>query len=90
MVFSLRKLFLSAEEIIPFERYNAPWSAKIRTKNDVMLQDKLRHFLTSLKPKTKANLYINKCIFCLNYGKYFPRDLQIISTNSCIRNSLFT
>ena len=60
MVFSLGKIFLSNEEIIPFEQYNAPCRAKIAT-NDVTLQYKFSHFQPSEKPKT-ANLkmeYIN-------------------------------
>ena len=57
MVVSLGKISLSEEEIIPFERYNAPRRAKIGT-NDVTLQYKLRHFQTPEKPKT-ANSIIN-------------------------------
>ena len=43
MVFTLEEIFPSDEEIIPFERYNAPKRAKIWTK-DVPLQYRLSHF----------------------------------------------
>ena len=60
MAFSLGKISLSVEEIIPFECYNSSWCAKIET-NDVTLQHKLRHFQTSEKPKNgqsnKCNIY---------------------------------
>ena len=39
MIFSLAKIFLSDEKIIPFERHNAPRRSKIGT-NDVKLQSK--------------------------------------------------
>ena len=51
-----REILLSEEEIIPFERYNAPWRAKTGT-NDVTSQFKSRHFQMAEKPKT-ANLII--------------------------------
>ena len=54
MVFFLRKIFLSDEEIIPFKRERILTRAKMGA-NDVKLQYKLPHFLTSEKPKT-ANL----------------------------------
>ena len=54
MVFSLGKIFLSEEEIISFERNNAPRHARIVT-NDVTLQYKLHHFQMLEKPKM-ANL----------------------------------
>ena len=54
MVFSRGKMFLSDREIISFKRYNPPLHAKIGT-NDVMVQNKLRHFQMSEKPTT-ANL----------------------------------
>ena len=49
-LFILGKLFLSDEEITPFERDIASRRAKIWT-NDVTLKYKLRHFQTSEKPK---------------------------------------
>ena len=52
MAFSLWKIFLTDEEIIPFECYNARWCAKIGT-NDVMLQYKLCYFQTTEKKKKK-------------------------------------
>ena len=57
MDFPLEKIFLSDEEIIPFERYNAQWHTKIRT-NGVTLQYNLQ---TSEKPKMASliNVIIN-------------------------------
>ena len=51
MVFSLLNTFLSDQETILFESYNAPRHTRIGT-NDLTLQDKLCYFQTSEKPKT--------------------------------------
>ena len=62
VVFSLEKNFLSDEEIIPFELYDAPRRTKIGIK-DVTFQYKLHHFQIAEKPETaKLINFIYECI----------------------------